>query len=149
MATWAEFEAAEPELAATARALLAPDGGRRAMLATVRGSDAPRIHPISVGFAGDQLVAFILPSAKLTDLEADGRYALHAHYDPRTPHELMIRGRVREVIDPALRANAIASWPFEPDETYRLFAFDIESALLGRRATPDDWPPSYDRWTAG
>ena len=149
MATWAVFESAEADLAATARRLLSPGDDRRAMLATVRAAGAPRIHPISVAIVDGELLAFILPSAKLSDLETDGRYALHAQYDPRTPNELMLRGRAREVTDPALRAKAIGSWPFEPDDTYRLFAFDIESALLGRRATPDAWPPVYERWTAG
>lgn len=148
MATWAEFESADPELAGRARAMLTPSGGGRTMLATVRGEEAPRIHPISVGIVGGELLAFIFPSAKLTDLEADGRYALHAQYDPRAPHELMLRGRTREVTDAALRAKAIGSWEFEPDDTYRLVAFDIESVLAGRRDSPSDWPPIYQRWNA-
>ncbi|HEX5038884.1 MAG TPA: pyridoxamine 5'-phosphate oxidase family protein [Candidatus Limnocylindria bacterium] len=148
MATWAEFESAEPELAARARRLLSPGDDGRAMLATVRAAGAPRIHPISVAIVDGELLAFILPSAKLTDLETDGRYALHAQYDPRHPNELMLRGRVREVTDANLRAMAIGSWAFEPDDTYRLFAFDIESVLAGKRDSPSDWPPMYQRWNA-
>jgi hypothetical protein len=148
VATWAELEAAEPDLVATARRMLSPDHDARAMLATVRGGLPPRMHPISVGIVDGQLLAFILPSAKLTDLESDGRYALHAQYDPRTPNELMLRGRAHELTDSSVRAAAIAGWPFTPDDGYRLFAFDIESVLLGRRDSPDDWPPAYQRWSA-
>jgi hypothetical protein len=148
VATWAEFEAAEPELAARALAMLTPSGGGRTMLATVRGDEPPRIHPISVEIIGGELLAFILPSAKLTDLETDGRYSLHAQYEPQSPNELMLRGHVRIVTDAALRAAAVEAWPFSPDDTDRLFAFDIESVLAGRRDSPSDWPPIYQRWSA-
>ena len=40
------------------------------------------------------------------------------------------------------------SWSFEPDETYDLFEFSIESALLGIRDGPDEWPPRYTSWAA-
>lgn len=149
MATWSEFQSAEPELAETARALLYRDGSGRAMLATVRGDVPPHINPISVGIVGDELCAFIFPSGKLTDLTSDGRYALHAHLDLREPNELLLRGRVRELTDSDVRATAIAAWPFEPDDEYRLFAFDIETVLVGRRDSPNEWPPRYTRWRSG
>jgi hypothetical protein len=146
MATWSEFQSAEPELAETARALLYRDGSGKAMLATVRGDAPPHINPISVGIVGDELCAFIFPSGKLTDLTSDGRYALHAHLDPQAPNELLLRGRARELTDPDVRAAAVAAWPFEPDDEYRLFAFDIETAQVGRRDSPNEWPPRYSRW---
>jgi len=149
VATWAELEAAAPAIAAEGRRLLYRSGEGEALLATVRGGGAPRIHPINVGIVDGELVAFILHSVKLTDLAEDGRYALHAHVDPTAPSELMVRGRATEVADVERRAAAVATWPFEVDETYRLFAFGVESAHLGRRATPDVWPPAYERWAAG
>ena len=149
MATWADLEAAAPEIAARGRRLLYRSGQGEALLATVRDGDTPRIHPINVGIVGGELVAFILRSAKLTDLAEDGRYALHAHVDQAAPSELMIRGRAIEVTDRDRRATAAAGWPFDVDETYRLFAFGIESAHLGRRDTPDVWPPAYERWAVG
>ena len=148
MASWAELEASEPELAAAAHDLFFRTGSGKAMLATVRDGGAPRIHPITVGIVDGELVAFILRSAKLTDLETDGRYALHAHLDLDAPHEAMLRGRAREVTDSALRTAAVAAWPFTADEGYRLFAFDISSALHGRRDSAHDWPPMYRRWEA-
>ena len=101
MATWAEFEAATPELAATGWQLLAAQTAGEAdgdgLLATVRSDLAPRIHPVSVGLVEGHLYSFVLPSAKLRDLEQDGRYALHSHQDPKAPDEFMLRGRARQI----------------------------------------------------
>ncbi len=94
------------------------------------------------------LCAFIFRSAKLDDLVSDGRYALHAHLDPDVPNEFLVRGRAREVTDESFRATAVAGWSFSPDESYRLFAFGIESAVIGRRDSANDWPPRYERWDA-
>jgi hypothetical protein len=85
-------------------------------------------------------------SAKTRDLEADGRYALHAHLDPAIPHELLLRGRALAVTDGDLRARAAAVWPFAPDDSYPLFELQIDHALLGERASADDWPPRYTSW---
>ena len=53
-----------------------------------------------------------------------------------------------KLTDADRRAAAIAAWPFEPDDEYRLFAFDIETVLVGRRDSPNEWPPRYSRWRA-
>jgi hypothetical protein len=147
MATWAEFEAAAPAMAATGRRLLYRDGRGQAMLATVRGDEEPpRMNPITLAILDGRVFAFILKSLKLADLERDGRYALHSHHDPAAPSEFALRGRARLVADAAVRAAAAAKWDFEVDDTYRLFEFSIESALLGERPTADDWPPKYTSW---
>jgi hypothetical protein len=149
MTTWAEFEAAAPDLAAEGRRLLYRTGHGEAMLATVRGeATAPRMNPISVGIVGGRVHAFILGSPKLADLEQDGRYALHSHHDPAAPGEFALRGRARLVDDDAVRSAVAAGWSFEVDATYRLFEFSIDSALLGVRPTADDWPPKYTSWKA-
>jgi len=145
MVSWGELEAASPSIARGGRRLLHARGDGEALLATVRGENPPRIHPINVGIVDGQLVAFLLASAKRDDLERDGRYALHTHQDPAAPDELSCRGRARLVTDPVARAAAAAAWPFEVDDTYHLFAFDIEAAILGLRAA-DEWPPRYERW---
>ena len=149
MASWADFVSQSPALGEAGRALLFRRGDGKALLATVRGEQPPRIHPISVGLMDGVLYAFILRSAKLTDLEQDGRYALHAHVDPDAPSEFLVRGRAHEVTDPAVRAAVAASWSFTVDDTYRLFAFDIDTALLGERPSQDAWPPRYTRWSVG
>jgi hypothetical protein len=53
------------------------------------------------------------------------------------------------VTAPAVRAAATASWSFTVDDGYRLFAFDIDAALLDARDNQDAWPPRYTRWTDG
>lgn len=146
--TWGELEAADPTLAAAGRRLLYRSGDGEALLATVRGDDPPRIHPINVGVVDGGLYAFILRSAKLRDLEVDGRYALHAHVDPAAPTEFMLAGHAREIEADDIRAAVAAAWFFAVDDGYRLFEFEIASALLGERADADEWPPRYRRWSA-
>lgn len=147
MTTWNDFAAAAPELAAHGRRLFEGRGDGEGLLATVRGNASPRINPINVAIVDGRLVAFlIVGSAKLGDLEADGRYALHAHQDPAVPHEFQVRGRATVVTDPALHDAAAAAWSFEIDDSYRLFEFDIEHAIFGKRDDADAWPPVYTSW---
>jgi hypothetical protein len=149
MVSWAEFAAAAPDLATEGRRLLHPRGHGEAFLASVRGEGALRIHPISVGIVGDELYAFIiLKTAKYEDLATDGRYALHSHVDPAAPSEFMVRGRARAV-GGETRAAVAPGWSFEVDDSYELFAFDVERAVLGVRTDADEWPPRYTSWAAG
>jgi hypothetical protein len=103
MTTWDVFAATAPDLAEKGRNLLYRTGTGEALLATVQRDSPPRIHPIAIAIAEGGLYAFILPSPKLSDLERDGRYALHAYPDPATPYELQIRGRVRRADDETRR----------------------------------------------
>lgn len=147
MVTWDEFASRAPELAADGRRLIERSGTGTGLLATVRGTAPPRIHPISVAIIDGRLLAYmIVGSGKLADLVADGRYALHAHQDPAEPHEFLVRGRAHEVIDPAISATARAAWSFEVDDGYRLFEFSIDHAVYGERSDPDAWPPHYTSW---
>lgn len=148
MTTWAEFDSAVPELAAEGRRLIYRGDVGEVLLATVRGDEPPRIHPINVAIVDGRLYGFILRSAKRTDLERDGRYALHTHQDPAAPSEFAVRGHASLVESDADRSAAAAEWSFEVDDTYSLFEFSIEAALLGARDTADDWPPRYSSWTA-
>ena len=149
MTTWADFAAAAPRIAAEGRRLIYARGDGEALLATVRGDDLPRIHPVNVAIVGERLYAFIIAdSAKRLDLELDGRYALHAHQDPAAPSEFTLRGRARRVDVEAERAIAAAAWAFKVDAGYVLFEFSIDAAVLGVRETADDWPPRYTTWRA-
>ncbi|MET0415816.1 MAG: pyridoxamine 5'-phosphate oxidase, partial [Actinoplanes sp.] len=47
MASWSDFAAAEPVLAAGIRALLQQYGPGMGYLATVRADGGPRLHPVS------------------------------------------------------------------------------------------------------
>jgi hypothetical protein len=144
--SWAELEAAAPRLAADGRALLRRRSAEEGLLATVRGDGLPRVNPVSVAIVDGRLLVFVLRSAKRTDLDLDGRYALHAHQDPAAPSEFSVRGRAHRVEDPAIRAAAAPVWPFEVDDSYWLFELRIEAAVIGRRPTADDWPPVYETW---
>jgi dipeptidyl aminopeptidase/acylaminoacyl peptidase len=146
MVSWASFEAAAPEMAAAGRRMFDRRGTGEALLGTVRGDEPPRIHPINLAIVGEGLFAFILASAKRRDLELDGRYALHAHQDPTAPSEFALRGHARRIEDPGVRSTVGSAWSFEVDDSYTLFEFSIESALLGVRAGPDAWPPRYTTW---
>jgi len=145
MVTWSELDAAAPDIAAEGRRLLYARGDGEALLATVRDDEPPRIHPINVGIVDGRLYAFLLRSAKRVDMEQDGRCALHTHQDPTAPDEFSVRGRAQLIEDAEVRAAVGGSWFFEIDETYHLFEFSIESAVLGLRG-PDEWPPRYTRW---
>jgi hypothetical protein len=149
MTSWAAFAAADPGLAEAGRRLLERPGHGSGLLATIRDDNPPRINPVSVAIVGGRLMLFaIVGSAKDRDLREDGRYALQAHQDPAAPDEFGVRGRAIEIADPDVRAEAIAAWSFEADAGYRLFELDIEHALLGERADPNDWPPVYRSWRA-
>jgi hypothetical protein len=144
VATWREFAAQAPDVATKGQALLYRTGGGEALLATVRGDDPPRIHPIAIGVVDGGLYAFILHSPKLTDLEQDGRYALHAYPDAKVPHEFQLRGRVR-VADAETRARLAKDWSFDVGNA-KAFEFLIDEAILGERASRDAWPPVYTSW---
>jgi hypothetical protein len=146
MARWGDFAAAAPELAEKGRKLLYRTGSGEALLATVSGASPPRIHPIAVGVAEGGLYAFILPSPKLTDLDDDGRYALHAYPDPAVPHELQIRGRVRRADDTTRNALANA-WSFDVGSAWA-YEFLIDQVLVGERDSRTEWPPRYSSWSA-
>lgn len=149
MASWRDFEAEAPDLAAAGRRVLVRDGINQGLLATVRGTGLPRIHPVYVEVVNGRLYTFVLRSAKRRDLEGDGRYAFHAHQDPMVPTEFELRGRARVVENEAEREAAAAAWSFDVDDGYGLFELGIESALVGVRPSADAWPPRYASWTPG
>jgi len=149
MVAWSEFKDAAPTLASEGERLLERDGISQGYLATVRNAEPPRIHPVHVGVVDGALYTFILRSAKRTDLEADGRYALHAFQDPAAPSEFSVRGRARRIDDLAVRSTVAASWSFEIDAGYALFELSVERAVLGARRDADEWPPRYTSWAAG
>jgi hypothetical protein len=118
------------------------------MLATVGGTELPRLHPVAVGFVDERLLVFMIErSPKTRDLRDDGRYAFHAHLDPSVPHEFAIRGHARIVTDQDLRAHATAVWPFDV-AGHTLYELGVEHALLGERDSTHDWPPRYTTWHA-
>jgi len=127
MATWAEFEAAEPAMAESARRLLGP--APIMMLATVRRDGAPRVHPVCPIFAGGRMYIAVAgegrervpASPKRWDLARDGRYALHG-LPGEQDEEFYCTGRAVRHADEATRAAVslaaghtvhAADWIFE------------------------------------
>ena len=73
MASWPEFVAAEPRLAAAIQALVHQYGPGLGYLATVRADGGPRVHPVSPLITDNGLYCFIINSPKRRDLDRDGR----------------------------------------------------------------------------
>ena len=77
MATWREFEAAAPELAARARALF--EAQKHLTIATLRRDGSPRISGIECVFEdGDLWFGSMGGAVKALDLRRDPRFALHS-----------------------------------------------------------------------
>jgi Pyridoxamine 5'-phosphate oxidase len=135
MATWADLEAAEPEMAA--RAFLKPPDAffTLAYLATVRADGAPRVHPFCPIFADGRVFAAIPRSSpKGNDLRRDGRYVIHALPGPEDA-EFSLRGTAVEVDDPDVLAVVYAAVDasgvggmIESVRHDAVFEFDIERA---------------------
>ncbi len=83
MATWTEFAADAPELAAQAEKRLVATG--LMMLATIRRDGSPRVSPMEPVVVDDQLVlredrlwlGMMVDATKSRDLRRDGRFMAH------------------------------------------------------------------------
>ena len=80
MASWAEFEADAPELAARVRQRL--EAHKHKTIATLRRDGSPRISGTESQFEDGELWIGSMPNAlKARDLQRDPRYALHSGSD--------------------------------------------------------------------
>ena len=76
MASWAEFETAEPKFAARVRRLMSTR--KHLTMATLRRDGSPRISGTEVQFADGQLtIGSMLRAVKANDLLRDSRVAIH------------------------------------------------------------------------
>lgn len=158
MASWKEFEAAAPGLAAKGRHYFYLYGVGMGFLATVRRDGGPRVHPISPLLTDDHMFALIVPGPKLDDLRRDGRYALHSltSEPPRHDDAFYVVGTVGEVTDRPTwervaeqllaERDMESRWPGFEDQV--LFEFDIERCLLTLTAAEDGFPQGHTRWRA-
>jgi uncharacterized pyridoxamine 5'-phosphate oxidase family protein len=128
MATWAELEAAVPEIAAAGRRLL--ERFEVAYLATVSKAGWPRVHPFCPALARGRLWAFIMEeSPKRRDLDDNGRFAIHMMPGDED-EEFYIAGSARRQPDTALRELALAAMPYDDaDERHILYEFFPRHAL--------------------
>lgn len=147
MATWAQFAAAEPELAAYGWELLREEQGY-AFLATVSPLGAPRVHPVVPFVAeGRLLVSIAVDSPKARDLRAEPRYMLHATVGDNDT-EFAVRGRAHEVID-----DTSGEWLRESQEL-NIVDIHLETVLFALEidrvdaAIWDEGPPHRQTWRA-
>jgi len=156
MASWSDFAAAEPMLAAGIRALLQQYGPGMGYLATVRADGGPRLHPVSPVITDEGLYCFIVDSPKRRDLERDGRYALHSYPPEESDDEAYLTGRAVPVRDPLVVARLSATLHASPFVDWRLFELLIDTATLRRHGPGGALPlsaspaviPSSRSWRA-
>jgi len=119
LATWAEFESAEPKFAARVRRLMT--SRKHLTMATLRQDGAPRISGTEVQFSGQDLQIGSMPRAvKAMDLIRDGRVAIHGptndpSKDGKWRGEAKIAGRAVEL-------------PRKDDSHF--FSIDIEEVVV-------------------
>jgi len=151
VATWKEFTAAAPELAAAAEnrwpGIVALERGELgpqpvfqvAYLATIRPDGRPRLHPFCPVLADGRLFAAIPPqSPKGHDLRRDPRCAIHALPGPEDD-ELLLLAQATEVGDAATRAavrtvveRSDVSGMIATVSDHPLFEFDLEQVDVAR-----------------
>jgi hypothetical protein len=101
MASWSDFEAAAPELAARVRGHL--DAHTHKTLATVRKDGSPRISGTESQFVDGELWIGSMPNArKALDLRRDPRFALHSGSEdpPGWSGDAKLAGVAEEITDP-------------------------------------------------
>lgn len=140
MASWSEFAAAEPQLAAAIRTLLQQYGPGMGYLATVRPDGGPRLHPISPVFTDGGLYAFVVDSPKRRDLERDGRYALHSYPPEDSDDEAYLTGTAHAVLDPVVIGRLAGALRASPRVDWRLFEFTIDAAMVRRHGPAGAMP---------
>ncbi|MGI8926395.1 MAG: pyridoxamine 5'-phosphate oxidase family protein [Tepidiformaceae bacterium] len=151
MATWSEFEAANPEMAARGRSLFYQFGIGLGFMATIRADGGPRLHPFCPIVAEGGVFGFIIDSPKRRDLLRDGRVAIHACGGDEVDDEFYFTGNARRIDDPSTIEKVLAAYRAsggDDDGHALLFEFDIERAMLATYEKRPSWPPVYTKWAA-
>jgi hypothetical protein len=136
MASFADFESAEPEVAARVRAAF--DAHRHKVLATLRADGSPRVSGIEASLDGGEVWLAGMPgSVKFTDLRRDPRMALHSGSDEPDSFtaDAKVSGRAVEA-DAAARTRFAAATGMSPDDPYDLFHVELGQVVL--TAVSDD-----------
>ena len=139
MATWEEFSAEAPELAATARRAF--QAAKHHVLATLRRDGSPRVSGTEVDFRGPDLALGSMARArKAADLRRDGRFALHAN-----PGDGIGSG---DEADVKVAGYAVEVTPGEgAPEGSHLFVLNLREAVVtsvhpdGDRIVIESWRP--------
>ena len=138
MATWAEFEMAEPEFASRVRALMA--SRKHLTMATIRRDGSPRISGTELEFAGEQLQIGSMPNAvKAMDLRRDARVAIHGPTNDPPANEAAAWKGEAKVAGIAIEV--------ESGSAAHRFLIDIQEAVItrlneaGNRLVVESWVP--------
>jgi hypothetical protein len=145
MATWAEFELADRELARFGRERL---DGQVCFHATLRADGSPRVHPVEPWIAaGLLLVRFRARSPKVGEVARDARYALHSPMDnpDGIGGEFLVTGWMEQV-SPAHPASR--RFAEESSEPLAFYALSVEEVAATTYEGPD-LDPVYRRWRPG
>lgn len=139
MASWTEFEAAEPEFAARVKSYLT--SRKHLTMATLRRDGSPRISGTEIEFADGQLRIGSMPRAvKAIDLQRDPRIAVHG------PTEDPPSGRPAAWAGEAKIAGTATE--VKSDGPAHRFVIDLNEAVLthlnaaGDRLVVESWSPS-------
>jgi hypothetical protein len=146
MASWAEFEAVAPELAARVRARL--DAHVHKTLATLRRDGAPRISGTETQFVDGELwIGSMWQARKALDLQRDPRFALHSGSEdpPGWSGDAKVAGVVEEITDPErvreINGEAAASGQ---SHLFRLDLLEVSTVGLNEERTAlliEVWTP--------
>jgi hypothetical protein len=140
MASWSDFLAAEPQLAAAVRALMQQYGPGMGYLATVRPDGGPRVHPVSPVITEEGLYCFVVDSPKRRDLERDGRYALHSYPPEDSDDEACLTGTAQPVRDSVVVDRLAGALRASPQVDWRLFEFTVDTAMVRRHGPAGAMP---------
>ena len=132
MASWSEFAAAQPGLAAAIRDLVHHYGSGFGYLATVRADGGPRVHPVSPVITDEGFFCFIIDSPKRRDLDRDGRYALHSFPPEDNDDEAYLSGTAAPVTNRDQVARMASRLRAEPRVDWRLYEFAVDVAMVAR-----------------
>ena len=138
MASWAEFEAAEPEFASRVRELMSTR--KHLTMATLRRDGSPRISGTEVEFAEGQLrIGSMSRAVKALDLRRDGRVAIHGPTtDPPSDNAARWKGEAK--------VTGMATEVESGSNAHR-FVIDIQEAVIthlneaGNRLVVESWTP--------
>src|SRR3954468_8140716 len=138
MASWSDFHAAAPELAARVKTLF--DAHKHKTLATLRKDGSPRISGTETTFRDGELrIGSMWQALKARDLQRDPRFAIHsATFDPDNdwPGEGKLAGTAVEIVDEAtVKATNGEAAANGPSHLFRLDLTEVSHVYVNEEKT--------------
>lgn len=122
MASWSEFAAAAPALAARVKERF--DAHTHKTIATIRRDGGPRISGTEVRFEDGELwIGSMLDALKALDLRRDPRYALHSGTEE--PEDWGGEAKIAGIAEEILDADAVRERDGEQNADSHLFRLDV------------------------